>query len=67
MVRFKRLKFISCQGFKLRLGNFSTNARILNQAKILSSWLYSVFHSAEVQKLWVLGKRQQAKGKREEK
>ncbi|GCL46705.1 hypothetical protein NIES3787_24040 [Microcystis aeruginosa NIES-3787] len=29
--------------------------------------IYSVFHSAEVQKLWVLGKRQQAKGKREEK
>ncbi|WP_341853659.1 hypothetical protein VQZ30_03020 [Microcystis aeruginosa 1339] len=28
---------------------------------------YSVFQSAEVQKLWVLGKRQEAKGKREEK
>ncbi|AKE64793.1 hypothetical protein MYAER_2449 [Microcystis aeruginosa NIES-2549] len=27
---------------------------------------YSVFQSAEVQKLWVLGKRQEAKGKREE-
>ncbi|BAG06005.1 unknown protein [Microcystis aeruginosa NIES-843] len=39
MVRFKRLKFISCQGFKLRLGNFSTNVQSLNQAKILSSWL----------------------------
>ncbi|AKV67325.1 hypothetical protein VL20_2218 [Microcystis panniformis FACHB-1757] len=38
-MRFKPLKLISCQGFKLRLGNFSTNARILNQAKILSSWL----------------------------
>ncbi|GBE98258.1 hypothetical protein NIES298_25060 [Microcystis aeruginosa NIES-298] len=25
--------------------------------------LYSVFQSAEVQKLWVLGKRQDAKGK----
>ncbi|REJ49327.1 MAG: hypothetical protein DWQ51_17470 [Microcystis wesenbergii TW10] len=29
--------------------------------------LYSVFQSAEVQKLWVLGKRQEAKVKREEK
>ncbi|MCA2693294.1 MULTISPECIES: hypothetical protein [unclassified Microcystis] len=29
--------------------------------------VYSVFQSAEVQKLWVLGKRQQAKVKREEK
>ncbi len=29
--------------------------------------LYSVFQSAEVQKLWVLGKRQEAEGKREEK
>ncbi|GCA78865.1 hypothetical protein MiTs_00851 [Microcystis aeruginosa NIES-2521] len=67
MVRFKPLKLISCNGFKLLLGNFSTNVQSLNQAKILSSWLYSVFHSAEVQKLWVLGKRQQAKGKREEK
>ncbi|BCU12609.1 MULTISPECIES: hypothetical protein [Microcystis] len=28
---------------------------------------YSVFQSAEVQKLWVLGKRQEAKGKGEEK
>ncbi|GCL54011.1 hypothetical protein NIES3806_13480 [Microcystis aeruginosa NIES-3806] len=28
---------------------------------------YSVFQSAEVQKLWVLGKRQEAKVKREEK
>ncbi|MFM7904685.1 MAG: hypothetical protein ACKPA9_05810 [Microcystis sp.] len=28
---------------------------------------YSVFQSAEVQKLWVLGKMQEAKGKREEK
>ncbi|GAL93770.1 hypothetical protein VQZ30_06030 [Microcystis aeruginosa 1339] len=29
--------------------------------------VYSVFQSAEVQKLWVLGKRQEAKVKREEK
>ncbi|GBF53136.1 programmed cell death toxin YdcE [Microcystis sp. 0824] len=29
--------------------------------------IYSVFQSAEVQKLWVLGKRQEAKVKREEK
>ncbi|AKE65290.1 hypothetical protein MYAER_2950 [Microcystis aeruginosa NIES-2549] len=29
--------------------------------------VYSVFQSAEVQKLWVLGKRQKARGKREEK
>ncbi|MFM7909272.1 MAG: hypothetical protein ACKPA9_30245 [Microcystis sp.] len=29
--------------------------------------IYSVFQSAEVQKLWVLGKRQEAKGKGEEK
>ncbi|REJ42450.1 MAG: hypothetical protein DWQ58_24440 [Microcystis aeruginosa TA09] len=29
--------------------------------------VYSVFQSAEVQKLWVLGKRQEAKGKGEEK
>ncbi|WP_172456236.1 hypothetical protein [Microcystis aeruginosa] len=29
--------------------------------------IYSVFQSAEVQKLWVLGKRQEAEGKREEK
>ena len=28
--------------------------------------IYSVFQSAEVQKLWVLGKRQEAKGKGEE-
>jgi hypothetical protein len=27
--------------------------------------IYSVFQSAEVQKLWVLGKRQEAKGKRQ--
>ncbi|CCI14593.1 Similar to tr/Q73K01/Q73K01 (fragment) [Microcystis aeruginosa PCC 9806] len=27
--------------------------------------IYSVFQSAEVQKLWVLGKRQEAKGKGE--
>ncbi|GBF52271.1 hypothetical protein N0824_00112 [Microcystis sp. 0824] len=26
--------------------------------------IYSVFQSAEVQKLWVLGKRQEAKGKK---
>ncbi|AKE62780.1 hypothetical protein MYAER_0418 [Microcystis aeruginosa NIES-2549] len=31
------------------------------------TFIYSVFQSAEVQKLWVLGKRQEAKGKREEK
>ena len=31
------------------------------------SCVYSVFQSAEVQKLWVLGKRQEAKVKREEK
>ncbi|CCI13366.1 Similar to tr/Q73K01/Q73K01 (fragment) [Microcystis aeruginosa PCC 9806] len=30
-------------------------------------YYYSVFQSAEVQKLWVLGKRQEAKVKREEK
>ena len=29
--------------------------------------IYSVFQSAEVQKLWILGKRQEAKVKREEK
>ncbi|WP_271949453.1 hypothetical protein [Microcystis aeruginosa] len=34
---------------------------------ILLSGRYSVFQSDEVQKLWVLGKRQEAKGKREEK
>ncbi|CCI13563.1 hypothetical protein MICAE_20021 [Microcystis aeruginosa PCC 9806] len=33
----------------------------------LSVISYSVFQSAEVQKLWVLGKRQEAKVKREEK
>ncbi|GAL92918.1 hypothetical protein [Microcystis aeruginosa] len=34
---------------------------------VTSRSLYSVFQSAEVQKLWVLGKRQEAKVKREEK
>jgi hypothetical protein len=34
---------------------------------MLNQSIYSVFQSAEVQKLWVLGKRQEAKVKREEK
>ena len=34
---------------------------------LVSRDVYSVFQSAEVQKLWVLGKRQEGKGKREEK
>nr|WP_228036181.1 type II toxin-antitoxin system PemK/MazF family toxin [Microcystis sp. LEGE 00066] len=33
----------------------------------LALFLYSVFQSAEVQKLWILGKREEAKVKREEK
>ncbi|WP_193957155.1 hypothetical protein [Microcystis aeruginosa] len=37
------------------------------RSKITYIVFYSVFHSGEVQKLWVLGKRQEAKGKREEK
>ncbi|WP_039900004.1 hypothetical protein [Microcystis sp. T1-4] len=42
----------------------STTALLLN---ISTFTKYSVFQSAEVQKLWVLGKRQEAKGKGEEK
>jgi hypothetical protein len=40
-------------------------ARKIRKSKLKP--IYSVFQSAEVQKLWVLGKRQEAKVKREEK
>ncbi len=49
--------------FKVRLG---VNHTIKNGFGIIGK-IYSVFQSAEVQKLWVLGKRQEAKGKGEEK
>ncbi|GCL50751.1 hypothetical protein NIES3804_23210 [Microcystis aeruginosa NIES-3804] len=38
-----------------------------NAVQLKQKLSYSVFQSAEVQKLWVLGKRQEAKGKGEEK
>ena len=52
---------------------YSTDLVLVHKAALVSKdekphkYSYSVFQSAEVQKLWVLGKRQEAKGKREEK
>ncbi|CCI14112.1 hypothetical protein MICAE_2370011 [Microcystis aeruginosa PCC 9806] len=43
------------------------NSDSLLQLHNVTPSTYSVFQSAEVQKLWVLGKRQEAKVKREEK
>jgi hypothetical protein len=56
------LGFISLFLWRKQL-NFWQNEAFL----IIPTVLYSVFQSAEVQKLWVLGKRQEAKVKREEK
>ncbi|MFM7477205.1 MAG: hypothetical protein ACKO2T_16210, partial [Microcystis aeruginosa] len=62
---------LSCTEFKPRLGNFSTNAQTASPCSaapalpcnLNEQFRYSVFQSAEVQKLWVLGTH--ARGKRQ--